>query len=238
MKLDSIAHLARRTLRKTGFDLLRFRSLNTVLAHHGINLVLDVGANVGQYGHELRELGYRGRIVSFEPQQQPFGVLAEAARQDGQWEAVHIGLGDVEEQREINVYDDSRLSSFLTMGGETAHFNATQVARETIQVRTVDGILGQYLRPDDKVLLKIDTQGFERQVLAGAEQSLGRLAGIQIEMSVAPLYDDQPRMEDMITLLRSKNFLLWQMMRGAADMATGRELEVDGVFIRRDLAQT
>ena len=42
-------------------------------------------------------------------------------------------------------------------------------------------------------------------------------------------------MEDMITFLRGKNFLLWQILRGAADLATGRELEVDGVFIRRDL---
>ena len=235
MKFDSIAHLTRRTLRKTGFDLLRFRSLNTVLAHHGINLVLDVGANAGQYGHELRGLGYRGRIVSFEPQKQPFGVLAKAAQRDGHWEAVNIGLGEVEEEREINIYYDSRLSSMLTMGGEAAHFNPTRIATETVQIRTVDGILDHYLQPDDKVFLKSDTQGFERQVLAGAEQTLARLSGIQIEMSVAPLYDDQPRMEDMITFLRGKNFLLWQILRGAADLATGRELEVDGVFIRRDL---
>lgn len=237
MNFEAITSLARRTLRKSGFDLLRFRSLNTVLKHHAINVVLDVGANEGQYGLELRSLGYRGKIVSFEPQKAPFAILAETARRDGNWTAVNIGLGRGDTRQEINVYGDSRLSSLLTVDEGNNIFGTTRVGTESIEIRTLDGILDSHVAAGDRILLKIDTQGFEKQVLAGAEQSLPRLTGVQLELSVTPLYSEQPRLEEMITLMRSKGYMLWQMQRGACVMATGQEMEVDGVFIRLEASR-
>lgn len=224
--------LARRGLRRLGADLVRHRSLNTSLAHHGINVVLDVGANAGQYGTELRSLGYRGRIVSFEPQKTPFARLASATQHDANWEAVNIGLGSTDEQTEINVYQDSRLSSMLTFNGDYGVFQAGKVGTETIEVRALDSILDRYTKSDDKVLLKIDTQGFEKPVLDGAQRSLEKIIGVQVELSISPLYAGQPRMEEMIAYLRNKNFVLWQLLSGAALKDTGQELEADGLFFR------
>ena len=230
--MNKLVTFARRSLRRFGADLVRHRSMNTSLRHHGINVVFDVGANTGQYGTELRSLGYRGRIVSFEPQRAPFAQLAAAARRDGDWEAVNIGLGSTDGETEINVYQDSTLSSMLTFNANFDVFAAGKVGTETIQVRALDSIFDQYAKGGDKVLLKIDTQGFEKPVLAGAERSLPTITGVQVELSISPLYAEQPRMEEMMVDLRGKGFVLWQLVAGAALSDTGQELEADGLFFR------
>ena len=235
--LSRISQFLRNTLQRHGWDLIHFRSLNTILSHHGIDLVFDVGANVGQYATRLRTLGYRGRIVSFEPQKGPFTTLSAAASQDADWTAVHLGLGSADSQQQINVYSDSALSSLRTLDQDTYIYEARHVGTETIEVRALDGIIDQYARPGDRILLKIDTQGFENEVLRGAEQSFARLTGIQIEMSLTPIYAGQPRLDEMIALLRGKGFMLWQIQRGICKVETGQELESDGIFIRQSLAE-
>ena len=223
-------------MQRKGFDLIYFRSLNTILTHHRVNVVLDVGANTGQYGHKLRELGYGGRIISFEPQKRPFAELSAAAGRDGNWTAVSIGLGNQEGQKSINVYDDTCLSSMLTLDEKTYFYGAKQVGAETIEIRTLDGVIDQYTKASDRILLKIDTQGFEKPVLAGAEQSFARLVGIQLELSLTPIYADQPHLDEMIAFLREKGFILWQIQRGICNLKTGQELEADGIFIHRRYA--
>src|SRR5262245_43242867 len=82
----------RDTLRRLGYELTRFHPrsseaarLRAMLDAHGVNLVLDVGANIGQFGALLREVGYRGRIVSFEPLSSERDVLAKIAEKDPDW---------------------------------------------------------------------------------------------------------------------------------------------------------
>lgn len=234
MKFERISGFAKSALQKTGFDVVRFRSPNTIFAHHGINLVLDVGANAGQYARDLRKLGYRGRIVSFEPQKQPFAALSAAAARDGNWAAENIGLGSEDSQLTINVHADSRLSSVLTFSQQGHPRHVERVNTEVIDIRTLDGVIDRYAKAGDRILLKIDTQGFEKQVLAGAEQSLPRLTGIQIELSLTPLYHGQPYLDEMAATLRHKGFSLWQIQRGLWNPETGQEMEVDGIFIRSD----
>lgn len=237
MKFERISEFAKAALQKTGFDVVRFRSPNTIFTHHGINLVLDVGANAGQYASNLRTLGYRGRIVSFEPQKQPFAALAAAAARDGNWSAENIGLGSEESRPTINVHGDSRLSSLLTFEQQGHAHQVERVGTEVIDVRTLDSVIDRYAKPGDRILLKIDTQGFEKQVLAGAEQSLPRMTGVQIELSLTPLYDGQPYLDEMAAMLRHKGFVLWQIQRGLWYPSTGQEMEVDGLFIRADAAK-
>ena len=232
MSFDKLKNWVRNTVQRTGFDVVRFLSLNTVLSHHGINVVFDVGANVGQFGTRLRELGYRGKIVSFEPQSQPFAELQAAAQRDGNWTAVNVGLGSEAGQQTINVYDMSVLSSIHTLNRKLAFPWVQQTGTESIEIRTLDSLFDQYVEPGDRVFLKIDTQGFEKQVLQGAEQSLPRVAGLHMELSLTPIYDEQPRLEEMVAQLRASGFALWQFHRGLRHGSTGQEMEIDGVFMR------
>src|SRR5215471_3218540 len=94
--------LIQRSARQLGYDVVYFDRMR-LLKHFGINLVFDVGANIGQYGAEMRSLGYRGRIVSFEPLSREFEVLRKRAENDALWKVDNRALGDCEGTAEIHV---------------------------------------------------------------------------------------------------------------------------------------
>jgi FkbM family methyltransferase len=230
---NALVQLIRRNVRARGFDIVWYRPLNTLLAHHGINLVLDGGGNIGQYGGELRRQGYRGRIVSFEPQPPVFRELEKTARADGQWSALNIGLGDVEGELAMNICAVSDCGSLLKpVAGRLA--GAAVVAQQPVPVRRLDGIWNEVTRPGEKVFLKLDVQGYEKKILTGAGACLDRVIGVQLEMSLVPLYEGQPGWEEMLQFMRARGFALWKMEAGTRDPVSGRESELDGIFFRGD----
>jgi len=226
-----LVQLIRRNVRARGFDIVWYRPLNTLLAHHGINLVLDGGGNIGQYASELRRQGYRGRIVSFEPQPPVFQELEKAARADGNWSALNIGLGDVEGELSMNICAVADCGSLLKpIAGRLA--GATVVGQQRVPVRRLDAIWSEVTRPGEKVFLKLDVQGYEKKILTGAGASLDRVMGVQLEMSLVPLYEGQPEWEEMLQFMRVRGFALWKIETGARDPVSGRESELDGIFFR------
>ena len=87
--------------RRAGVEVLRFNPTNSldaarpiVVRDQAIDLVLDVGANQGQWARELRAEGYIGTLVSFEPFAEAFDRLDEAAAGDAAWDARRMALGD------------------------------------------------------------------------------------------------------------------------------------------------
>ena len=228
---NPLVQWVRKCVRARGFDIVWYRPLNRLLAHHGINVVLDVGANQGQYATELRRQDYRGRIVSFEPQPDVFALLQQRARGDEQWQTVNIGLGDQDTELEMNIFAVSDYGSLLQpLAGATT---PPIVARRRVPVRRLDASWKDYCRPGEKVFLKLDVQGYEKKVLEGAAGCLDQIVGIQMEMSMSsPLYVGQPGWEEMVQFMRSKGFILWKVEKGTWDPQTGRETELDGIFFR------
>ncbi|HVE85282.1 MAG TPA: FkbM family methyltransferase [Myxococcales bacterium] len=205
-----------------------------LLQTHRISLVLDVGANTGQYARGLRRSGYRGRIVSFEPVRSAFLRLQRAAAGDPRWEAVNLALGRRDGRATIHVSGDSRASSMLQMLPshlDVAGYFGT-VGQEQVQMRRLDSVLGRHVRPSDRVLLKLDVQGLEPQVLAGARASLARIAGIQVELSLTPLYRGELGIVPMLSRLQRQGFQLMSLEYGFCDPRTGRMLQVDGLLFR------
>jgi FkbM family methyltransferase len=201
----------------------------------GIDIILDVGASTGHFGRRMRrDLGYKGRIISFEPLSAAFRSLAEKAKDDPKWEVWHCGLGDSESRMEINVAGNSDSSSFLEM--LPAHLRSAPGSRyigsETIEVKALDSLLPSLCPAGSNIYLKIDTQGFEDKVLRGAEQSLHRIDTIQVEMSLVPLYEGQWLFDAMHAFLVSKGYSLVSIEPGFADQSTGRLLQFDGIYHR------
>lgn len=231
----------RKLLQKAGRDLVAYdyrihpvaRRMH-LLQSHAISLVLDVGANVGQYGRELRELGYRGRIVSFEPLKSAYLQLERRAAGDPLWTTFNCGIGSSDGMTEINVSGNVHSSSLLAM--LPRHFTSAPESsyqgREAISMRTLDSILPEIDAGNEIVYLKSDTQGYESEVLKGAAQTLSRAVGVQMELSLLPLYDGETLLADMIHEMSGKGFQLMSLEEGFADPATGQLLQVDGIFFR------
>ena len=140
------------------------RALVRILDHRGITVVLDVGANVGQYAARLRQGGWGGRIVSFEPLPTARAALTQAAAADPLWQiAPPMALGASAGTVTLNVSAKSDMSSTLPFLPEMAELldSAAYTGTVAAPLARLDEVFDQYAVNDDKVLLKIDTQGTE-----------------------------------------------------------------------------
>lgn len=206
-----------------------------LLEGYKIDIVLDVGANTGQYGKELRAIGYKGRIVSFEPLTSAYKELLKTANSDGSWIALRFALGDAEGKAVLNIAGNSMSSSILDMLPSHAKSapESQYVGREQVEVRTLDSVFDTICSQEQSILLKIDTQGFEKHVLDGAERSLRFINTIQLEMSLIPLYQGELLFPELSQLLYQKGYRLASIEPVFADRETGQLLQIDGIFHRQ-----
>lgn len=232
----------RNVLRRLGYDLHRHHpsvspsaQLGSILNFLEIDLVLDVGANEGQFGQQLRELGYRGQIFSFEPLSEPRQKLLAASRNDRLWDvAEQAALGDVAGEIEIHISANSVSSSALQM--LPAHIRSAPdsgfVGVERVPIKRLDDLTESVLAKRKNAFLKIDTQGYEDRVLNGASVTLGRLAAVQLELSLVPLYKDQLLYREMIERMSTLGFEMWAAWPAFVDPESGRSLQLDATFVR------
>jgi FkbM family methyltransferase len=200
----------KKLLRRAGIELLRRPNLAKLLNSRKIDVFLDVGANIGQTGQELREQGYRGRIVSFEPVKRVFEQLKRRADLDGNWVAHNFGLGSATTQLSINVSENTVFSSILDQTGEVGgQYQAARVMyQEVIEIRRLDDIFAEYR--NHNVFLKIVTQGFEREVLEGATESLNGILGVELILPIVQLYQGNWSLPEALVFMSQKGFALAQ----------------------------
>lgn len=173
---------------RLGFEFQRSTTLRRFFATHPIDLVIDAGANLGQFGQSIRNKGYSGRILSFEPVAYVYAQLCRAIAQDPLWSAVQLALGAETGEATINVSPNHTLSSFLR---ESETFQAfgfdTNSSPETVGVARLDDLLVEQL--GSAIFLKADVQGFEKQVLEGARETLCRTHAVYLELPIEHLYE-------------------------------------------------
>ena len=229
-------------IRSRGYELTRIRPDTTpstwkqmLLKTYGITVVFDIGANAGQYAKGLRDnLGFTGKIFSFEPLSGAFSQLRQNAGSDPQWKVFNAALGDVCATQEINIAGNSFSSSLLQMlqPHKDAAPTAPYIGKETIEVKTLDSVLDGLCSADDRIFLKIDTQGYESKVIDGAEKSLPRIGTIQLEMSLVPLYEGEMLFNDMHDLLVRKGYSLIYLEPEFVHPSTGQMLQINGTYHR------
>ena len=209
--------------------------LVAMLAAHAADLVIDVGANTGGYATSLRSAGFGGRILSFEPLMAAHAALAAASRTDANWAiADRMALGDRDGSVSINVAGNSASSSIREMleAHRSAAPESAYVGREDVDVRRLDGVRHPFLDSSVRPFLKIDTQGYEAEVLEGAAGMLDRLCGVQLELTLSPLYEGQLLWRALVDRLEAAGFGLWGIVPEFIDPKTGRMLQCDGIFFR------
>ena len=226
--------IIKRALRKAGYQLsARKPGFADLMRHHGIATVLDVGANEGQYGAELREHRFAGDIISFEPIAAVYDRLKSRAARDPRWTTVHKGVGDRDERRSINVSDATVFSSFLGLSAYSADkfVTARTLRTEDVDVVRLDTYLVQAPLPPGPAYLKIDTQGFEKEVLFGAGASLGHFKLVQAELAVRQLYQDQDDWLFIIRWMEERGFRVVAAKENGFDHDRVELLELDIVFL-------
>lgn len=206
-----------------------------LLAWREIESVIDVGANAGQYGSRLREAGFTGRIVSFEPGSAAFDRLSETTGRDPRWEVYQCALGDQDGTVTLNVAADSEGSSLLEVEErETRNSPGSAfVGTEQVTLARLDALWPDLSLDGGPVYLKLDTQGSELAILRGAERALGDVEIIEAELSLVPLYRDGPLFDEMIAFLDARGFGLISVEGIDEERDKGHMLQVDAIFLRR-----
>jgi len=211
--------------------------LRALFARRRIDAVLDVGANRGQYARFLRyEVGYAGRIWSFEPNPDLQPALRARAAHDGRWTVLPYALSSASGTLRLNIMARSELSSVLAPdASHTAVCADSNVVTRTAEVpaRTLDSLLDGELRSLDaaSTYLKLDTQGHDLEVLAGASRLLAACPALQTELSFVPLYAGMPEWRGAVDFLQRHGLELNGLFPVTRD-AQLRLIEADGVFVR------
>jgi FkbM family methyltransferase len=191
--------------------------LARILEEFQINCVIDVGANVGQYAQELRSIGYLGYIFSFEPVAATYATLAAAAMGDRTWQTFPVALGATQTQHEIHLFQQSsQFNSFLPPTSEAnALFNTGLVTQQTekVIVKTLDSIypelaqlVRQNLQDECRTLIKLDTQGFDLEVVKGGLSTLKQAIVLQSELSFVPIYQHMPTYQESLDRFTALGF--------------------------------
>ena len=236
-----ILKVIRSVLNPIGYDIVKFRTTwppHIVLDHlemNNINIVLDVGANSGQYSQGLRKAGYKGRIISFEPASLPYQGLKKNALHDKNWQTFNYALGETTGSSSIHISRHSPSSSILPM--TSLHLDASPgseyLSEETIEVKTLDSIYDSLGIRGENVFLKVDTQGYEKKVLDGALECLSSITGIQLELSANELYEGEEIYYSICRYVEERNFRLVRIIPGFAHKGTHEMLQFDALFFRK-----
>jgi len=212
--------------------LPRFESVSYFIQKLAVDLVLDVGMNKGEFAQEVRNEGYSGRLIGFEPLSFLVDDLNTTFSDDPDVSIWNMALGDANETKEI-LFDRERgdLASFCqTTDYFKRHYGDINSNKEVVEVRRLDGLREKL--EGDRVFLKVDTQGYDLEVLKGAEEFLKEsVVAILVEMPIHNIYDTGVEMKDIVLFLRERGYFL----RTVSPAATGelKELiELNGVFIK------
>lgn len=191
------------------------RYLHKLLSTHSVDCVLDVGANTGQYHDYLRnEVEFNGTILSFEPNPACHEILKHKSRKDKKWHIFRKALGNSIGVVNFNIMKDSQFSSFLDPI-EKNFANSANVIERTIPVST-ETLDSLYLALVEKFqierpFLKLDTQGYDLEVIKGAFGVIKNFCAIQTEISNIPIYKTIPTLPETLEFFKSCHFQLGTM---------------------------
>jgi FkbM family methyltransferase len=248
-----LGSLFRATLRRFGYELSQYpitnwemrpyqlrNSIVEVLTSLQINCILDVGANEGQYANLLRSFGYAGRVISFEPVSTTYNRLARQSSSDPNWAVHNCAVGSCNGSLEMNIMDGDQFSSLLSLNsyGRTQFPTQTRVARtERVNVVRLDSIMDAITEGLDepKIFLKIDTQGYDLEVVEGAAGCIGSILGLQSEIALRPIYEKMPNYLTSLTKLNELGFSITSLVPVSRDSDL-RVIEFDCFLVRTELA--
>jgi FkbM family methyltransferase len=236
--LGPVKSSIRRALAGAGLEIGSYKGSfpqhrSVLLERLGIATVWDVGAHVGEYGSSLRRHGFLRRIVSLEPSDAGFVILARVAASDPLWFCEQVAAGRTRGRRALNLSRNGQSSSMLPI--EPTHVDSepssAYIGSEVVDVVLLDD-LASTLAPPPPHAIKLDVQGFELDALRGAEQLLENCDLVEVELSLQKLYQGGADWREVVDHLTQRNFVLVNLERVHHDRRTGDLLQINGLFRR------
>ncbi len=201
-----------------------------------IQWVLDVGANVGQFGSYLFDQGYQGGLISFEPVAESFYKLSKASADRPNWHCRHLALGVENGEGTINVSANSVSSSIFPAlpWSIQEHAPIAPVRQETVKIRRLDTVWDELPLPESSgpIMLKIDAQGYEPQVLAGLGDRLIDIDFLLLEASLVPVYEGEITFEELALEMRRRGMHPVWIGAGWGSATTGQIFQCDIAFAK------
>ncbi len=202
---------------------------------HGIDTVLDIGANNGQTRDALRKAGFAGRIISVEPLPTLQTTLQKKAAQDPLWDVLlPLALGDQNGTCEIHISEASDMSSLLPASSALHKaLPRTQVVQTaSVPMKTLDTLYEELALDGQNVFIKLDTQGYEMKILQHGLNALRSATGLQVEMSLFPLYEGETLYDEILPFLKTQGFEAHMLVETNFSRVLNRQLQIDGIFYK------
>jgi len=227
-----------------GLEIRRYQPFldNSYQVHQALkkiktDLIFDIGANAGQFASDMRSKGYKGIIVSFEPLASAREKLLKKAEKDKNW-LIHeqTAIGNHNGFVDINISKNSVSSSILPIlsSHSEAEVDSVYIGKQKTPITTLDSVKDKYLNENSNCFVKIDTQGYEWQVIDGAINTLKKSKGVLCELSIIPLYEGQHLWKDIIERFEAEGFILWSFQKAFSDKRDGRTLQMDAIFLKKN----
>ncbi|WP_150740045.1 FkbM family methyltransferase [Pandoraea anapnoica] len=214
--------------------------LKKVFDRFDVDCVFDIGANQGQYAEMLRRrVGYKGWIFSFEPNPRDAAILRQRARNDSKWTVSEIAISDQDGSATFNVMRASQFSSLSAPSqADTKLFEQMNRVEKvvTVQTWTLSTALSRLRLQQNfsRPFLKMDTQGYDVNIVRGSPQAVREFIGLQSELSVAKLYADAMDFRQAITEYERHGFTLSAFVPNNSGHFP-RLIETDCIMVRSDL---
>ncbi len=228
-----------------GYDLIRKernqtiyeRALCNILASYSVDLVLDVGGNLGQFALGLRQYGYKGKIITFEPVASCYDHLMEISKKDELWTVEKLALGQQKETKVIQVPKSTVFSSLLQANSYSLkkyHDHLQDFKQESIDIDTLENYFREKnLALSQRTFLKIDTQGYDMNVLLGAKNLIPNFVGLSTELSFISLYESAPKYTEVLNFIDSQNFSIANLFPVIFDEKKRLLIEADCVALNQ-----
>lgn len=226
----------------SNLDFVYDSNLNLInsIKQKKIKTIIDVGANEGQFATKIINNGFEGNIISFEPLSSAHKRLLKIVKSFNNQNKVNwivekrIAIGNKKKKTIINISGNSESSSILKILPKHTSLKpaSVTVGKEYVMMKKMDDYLDIVLRQNGPYLLKIDTQGYEMEVLKGSKNVLNIVSYLLVEVSLVELYQGQKLLKDILDFLSKKNFKIWSVDRVMGNKKTGQTYQLDIFFYK------